>query len=94
VSTLEYNNGVAKKEMAGFRSYSSYQESFNDYVDFIKDNPRYKNALEHTGNSERYLHELQRAGYATDPSYANKIMSLYHGDAMAEFGNRSVVAMK
>lgn len=94
VSTLEYDNGVAKKEMAGFRSYSSYQESFNDYVNFIKDNPRYKHALEHTGNSERYLHELQRAGYATDPGYANKIMSLFHGSAMAEFGNSSVVAMK
>jgi peptidoglycan hydrolase FlgJ len=94
VSTLEYQNGVARKEQAGFRSYSSYQESFQDYVDFIKDNPRYHNALQHVGNSERYLHELQRAGYATDPGYANKIMKLYHGDAMAEFGNKTVVAMR
>lgn len=94
VPTLEYRNGVARKEQAGFRSYSSYQESFHDYVDFIKDNPRYHNALQHVGNSERYLHELQRAGYATDPSYANKIMRLFHGDAMAEYGNKTVVAMK
>jgi peptidoglycan hydrolase FlgJ len=94
VSTLEYHNGVARKEQAGFRSYSSYQESFRDYVDFIKDNPRYHNALQHVGNSERYLHELQRAGYATDPSYAHKIMQLYHGNAMAEAGNKIVVAMR
>jgi peptidoglycan hydrolase FlgJ len=84
VSTLEYDNGVARKERAGFRSYDSYKESFHDYVQFIKNNPRYRNALEHAGNSERYLQELQRAGYATDPGYARKIMGIYHGDALAQ----------
>jgi flagellar protein FlgJ len=94
VSTLEYRNGIARKEHAGFRAYSSYQESFHDYVNFIKDNPRYHTALQHVGNGERYLHELQRAGYATDPGYANKIMGIYHGETMAEFGTPAVVAMK
>lgn len=84
VSTLEYENGVAHKERAGFRAYNSYQESFNDYVQFIKNNPRYQNALEHAGNSQRYLQELQRAGYATDPSYARKIMGIFNSDAMAQ----------
>ena len=94
VSTLEYRDGIARKEQAGFRSYSSYQESFNDYVDFIKENPRYQDALQHVGNSDRYLHELQRAGYATDPSYANKIMRIFNGDTMADLDNKTVVAMK
>lgn len=93
VSTLEYRDGVARKEQAGFRSYSSYQESFNDYVDFIKANPRYQDALQHVGNSQRYVHELQRAGYATDPSYAHKIMSIFNGDKMADLDNKTVVAM-
>lgn len=94
VSTLEYEHGVARKERAGFRSYSSYQESFHDYVNFIKDNPRYHNALQHTGNSERYLHELQRAGYATDPGYANKIMNIFNGNTMASVDDKTVVAMR
>jgi flagellar protein FlgJ len=94
VSTLEYVNGVARKEHAGFRSYNSYQESFHDYVQFIKNNPRYQQALQHVGNGERYLQELQRAGYATDPSYARKVMSIYHGNAMAKADSSTLVAMK
>ncbi|MDD2758944.1 MAG: flagellar assembly peptidoglycan hydrolase FlgJ [Methylomonas sp.] len=78
VSTLEYDGGVANREMAGFRSYTSYQESFNDYVDFIKSNPRYAEALKKAGNAAQYVRELQKAGYATDPRYAEKIMSIYN----------------
>jgi len=94
MSTLEYENGIAKKEQAGFRSYASYQESFQDYVDFIKSNPRYGDALKQVGNGERYLHELQQAGYATDPSYANKVMSIYHGNRLAALDPETVVALK
>jgi len=94
VSTLEFEQGIAKKINAGFRSYASFQESFKDYVDFIKSNPRYGDALKQVGNGARYLQELQQAGYATDPSYANKVMSIYNGNAMAGFEPETVVAMK
>jgi peptidoglycan hydrolase FlgJ len=94
VSTLEFEQGIAKKVNAGFRSYTSFQESFQDYVAFIKSNPRYGNALKQAGNQERYLHELQQAGYATDPNYANKVMSIYHGDTMTGFTPETVVAMQ
>ena len=94
VPTLEFEQGIAKKVNAGFRSYASFQESFQDYVDFIKTNPRYYNALRQAGNGERYLHELQQAGYATDPGYANKVMSIYHGNTMAEFKPETVLAMQ
>jgi peptidoglycan hydrolase FlgJ len=94
VSTLEFEQGIAKKVNAGFRSYASFQESFQDYVGFIKTNPRYGDALKQAGNGERYLHELQRAGYATDPNYANKIMGIYHSNAMTGFEPETVVAMQ
>lgn len=94
VPTLEFEQGIAKKVNAGFRSYTSFQESFQDYVAFIKNNPRYGNALKQVGNGERYLHELQRAGYATDPNYANKIMDIYHSNTMADFAPETVVAMQ
>lgn len=94
VSTLEFEQGIAKKVNAGFRSYASFQESFQDYAAFIKTNPRYGDALKQAGNGERYLHELQRAGYATDPDYANKIMSIYRGNLMAGFEPETVVAMQ
>lgn len=79
VSTLEFDGGVAQKTMAGFRVYDSYQASFSDYVDFIKSNPRYGDALKQTANPAAYIRELQAAGYATDPRYAEKVMSIYRG---------------
>jgi len=83
VETIEYKDGVARKEMAGFRAYSSYQESFNDYVNFIKTNPRYRTAIKMAGKPERYMHELQQAGYATDPNYAKKVMKIYQSKVVA-----------
>lgn len=82
VSTLEFDHGVAQKVNAGFRTYGSFKESFKDYVDFIKSNPRYQQALKQAGNTQRYMHELQQAGYATDPRYAEKVMSIYQSNSM------------
>ncbi|WP_340121012.1 flagellar assembly peptidoglycan hydrolase FlgJ [Methylobacter svalbardensis] len=93
VSTLEFDQGIARKVNAGFRSYDSYEESFRDYVDFIKSNPRYGDALKKAGNAEHYMHELQRAGYATDPKYAAKVMNIYQGNTMAGFEPDVIVAM-
>lgn len=76
VKTLEYENGIAKRQSASFRSYSSYEESFNDYVDFIKGSGRYQDALKADNDSGDYVRHLQQAGYATDPNYANKIIDI------------------
>ncbi len=84
INTLEYDEGgVARQEKARFRAYDSYQDSFNDYVRFIKENPRYQQALKQQGEPEQYMHELQAAGYATDPVYANKVMRIYHSEALS-----------
>lgn len=77
VSALEYDGNVAKKTVSGFRAYDSYKQSFDDYVDFIKSNPRYSEALKKTETPAHYIRELQLAGYATDPRYAEKVMSIY-----------------
>ena len=73
VLTTEYQGGKAVKEAADFRTYDSYQQSFNDYVSFLQGNGRYREALASTENPERFVRELQEAGYATDPNYARKI---------------------
>ncbi len=76
VSTLEYRDGLPQREIARFRAYDSYAESFQDYVSFIKNQGRYQQALQASGSADAYVTELQRAGYATDPQYANKIMAI------------------
>jgi len=92
VNTLEFNQGVARKEKAAFRAYDSYQESFNDYVEFIKYNPRYKHALASSANVEEYIRELQSAGYATDPDYAKKVMRIYRDDAFNSLDDVASIA--
>ena len=73
--TLEFEQGAMVKKSAPFRAYQSLEESFNDYANFLSDNDRYQNALQNTNNVEQFLHGLQKAGYATDPQYANKILA-------------------
>lgn len=71
--TVEYSDGIAKIDKASFRAYNSYQESFDDYVRLIRNSPRYQEALNVSSDSKRYLDGLQKAGYATDPHYSEKI---------------------
>lgn len=76
VNTVEFRDGVAAMESASFRVYDSLAGSFNDYVDFLKSNPRYQYALEVVADSRDFVNGLQDAGYATDPGYADKIMGI------------------
>jgi peptidoglycan hydrolase FlgJ len=75
VGTLEYRNGVAQREQARFRAYETPADSFVDYVAFLKRNPRYGEALK-SRSGEEFIRGLQKAGYATDPRYANKILGI------------------
>lgn len=82
VSSLEYVNGNAKREVSNFRVYESYKQSFDDYVDFIKSNNRYHAALQKSGDGEGYIKALQDAGYATDPQYAEKVLDIVNREAI------------
>lgn len=84
VNTVEYRNGVAHKERADFRAYSSLEESFNDYVDFVKHSPRYKEAVDQASDPEAFIDELHKAGYATDPNYSNKIKGIMNRGVLEE----------
>ena len=86
--TVEYRDGVAVKEQAKFRSYESYQDSFNDYVDFLQTQPRYQGALKQTDNPEKFIEGLHKAGYATDPGYADKVKQIMQGSTLAQFSQQ------
>jgi flagellar protein FlgJ len=84
LSTLEYKDGVAMKTRAAFRAYGSYTESFTDYVEFLKANPRYQRALAAASDPGAFVEELQRAGYATDPAYAAKLKRIMGSEDLAQ----------
>ncbi len=86
-NVLEYRNGQPIQEQSRFRSYEDYQQSFDDYVQFLQSNPRYQNALQHAGNPERFVEHLHKAGYATDPHYASKLKRIMQGETLAQNAN-------
>ena len=76
VTTTEYINGKPTKQVAKFRAYGSYTEAFSDYAKFLSNNPRYAPVLQGEQNAPAAAQALQRAGYATDPNYAEKLVKV------------------
>jgi peptidoglycan hydrolase FlgJ len=74
--TTEYVNGQPKRVVDTFRAYGSYEEAMTDYANVLKNNPRYASVLSTSRDPASFAHGMQRAGYATDPQYANKLISI------------------
>jgi flagellar protein FlgJ len=72
--TLEFEQGAMIKKSEPFRMYESLSDSVDDYINFLSTSERYQDALQDSGNVEHFLQGLQKAGYATDPQYADKIL--------------------
>jgi flagellar protein FlgJ len=88
--TLEHSAGGAERKREEFRAYPTSNASFADYVDLISGSPRYAGALEQGADPEAYVRAVTAAGYATDPSYGDKWLSIYRGERL----NRAVQDLK
>ncbi|HWI11235.1 MAG TPA: flagellar assembly peptidoglycan hydrolase FlgJ [Burkholderiaceae bacterium] len=73
VTTTEVVDGQPRKVVAKFRAYASYDESFRDYAQMMKNSPRYAGVVAAGNSAQGFAQGLQRAGYATDPAYADKL---------------------
>jgi uncharacterized protein (TIGR02594 family) len=71
---------------APFRVYADYSEALRDRIEFLRSNPRYGKAglfaagVKGTLNGEAQA--LQKAGYATDPGYADNLEAVFNGKTM------------
>jgi flagellar protein FlgJ len=74
--TTEYRNGQPQRVVEKFRAYDSYNEAMADYAQLLKNNPRYAQVLNGSHDAAGFAVGMQRAGYATDPHYAKKLMSI------------------
>ena len=74
--TSEYIDGKKVNVIDKFRKYSGVLESMKDYISFIKDNPRYKDAIDKSYSPDEYFEQIHKAGYATDPNYADKLKKI------------------
>jgi flagellar protein FlgJ len=75
VMTTEYEDGRARRMPQPFRAYGSYAESFQDYADLIGNSGRYGKVVA-APSPEAAARRIQEAGYATDPAYADKLISI------------------
>ena len=82
VLTTEYSGGVAEKKVQSFRVYDSYQDSLRDYANLLASAPRYAEVLKNTHDARAYARELQDAGYATDPRFADKLAGVIDGRSL------------
>lgn len=76
--TTEYVDGKAVKVPQVFRAYATPTESFEDYARLITSLTRYSQALNYPGynQTDNYLSAIVAGGYATDPNYLNKVVSI------------------
>jgi flagellar protein FlgJ len=84
VPTLEYENGVAVRKKDSFRAYDSPSDSFKDYADMVASSPRYAKAVGRGDDIAGFAHALTQGGYATDPSYAQKLTDIANGPVMKQ----------
>ncbi len=76
LASPEFEEGTMVSRVSSFRSYANLLDSMRDYIDFIKSNPRYGNAVAKSFDTDGYFDEIARAGYATDPDYAAKLKNI------------------
>jgi flagellar protein FlgJ len=89
VMTTEYVDGEPRKMLQPFRAYNSYAESFADYARLISQADRYSDVLA-APTAEEAARKVQEAGYATDPNYADKLISIM---GYFDTGNASMMQM-
>ncbi len=73
VTTTEYIGGQPRKMIQKFRAYANEAESFADYARLMKESPRYAKVVERAADAKAFAMGLQKAGYATDPLYGQKL---------------------
>lgn len=84
-----YYDDDAKHEC--FRKYSSVAESYEDHSNFLRYKDRYKFLFDYeTTDYKSWCYGLKTAGYATDPSYASKLIKIIEDYRLYEYDSMPV----
>jgi flagellar protein FlgJ len=87
VTTTEYIGGRPQQVVQSFRAYASEAQSFADYANLIKNSPRYAAVMAAGSDAKGFAQGLQKAGYATDPAYADKLGKVIDTTVRLQRGN-------
>ena len=92
LDTGEVNKDGSKRidKNACFRKYDNISQSFDDHSKFLIDNSRYSSLFElGTTNYKGWAEGLQKAGYATSPTYANLVISIIEKNNLNKFDSNT-----
>lgn len=84
METWEVYGGVSYTITDSFRAYPDWETSIKDYGVFLNVNSRYKAALGLT-DYKAQIKAIHVAGYATDPDYQTKIISIIEANGLYEY---------
>lgn len=76
ISYEPYGDKFKCQVIAKFRAYNNYTEALKDHLSFLKGDRYQKAGVLNATTPEDYANALYKAGYATDPNYASKIISI------------------
>lgn len=78
-----------------FRVYPNAEASFRDHSDFLRSRDRYKTLFELKQTDYKgWARGLKKAGYATDPGYADKLITLIEDYELYRFDKGVKVSVK
>lgn len=83
LGTVEYIGGNRTTIVDGFRVWETPYQGLQGYAQFFHQNPRYKNALKFPNDPYRFIEEIKKSGYATDPNYVAKLHGMLRTDFSA-----------
>ena len=92
-TTSEYYNGHYVEIQDSFRKYPNIASAVVGYYDFLRDTPRYCNALnnpDYRDAVDKLIHTTDGAPYATDPEYISKVISIIEQYNLTEWDKREV----
>lgn len=73
-----------------FRKYPSPEQSYRDHSDFLRYRDRYKFLFDYKiTDYKSWAHGLKKAGYATDPAYASKLIRIIEDYRLYEYDRKS-----
>lgn len=90
VTTHEVYGGQSTVIQDGFRSYDTLEQSADDYGRFLASNRRYRAAFANSNDPEKFIHEVAKAGYATDPKYEQKILAIIRVNGLKDYDSPQV----
>lgn len=74
---------------AYFRVYRNAEDSLRDYARLLTTSDRYAPAFQYTNDPDEFIRQIHRGGYATDPDYANKVISIMRAHNLYRFNSGS-----